>query len=141
MLFDGQKAHLTITLLLKPDRSTPWHGSYQVRFTNTEGARSEQPVVHVIEVIRDLAPEGQILSPIKKTVEVPENGSLPIEVRAIDPDYALSKLHLIGTSKGKTVLDEELLKDAAASPQAVAKYDFRPSEHKLVAGDEMTYFA
>jgi hypothetical protein len=141
MQFDGQQARVTLTLLLQSDRNTAWHGSYQVRFTNAEGARSEQPVVHAIEVVRDLAPEVQILAPLKKVVEVPENGSLSMEVRAIDPDYSLSRLYLQGTSQGKTVLVEELLKDAVASPQAVAKYVFRPSEHKLVAGDEMIYVA
>ena len=77
-------------LQLKPDRQPPWHATYQVRFYNERGQASQQPILHKIEVIRDLPPEVQILQPQRLRVEVPEDGEQTIEVRAVDPDFGLS---------------------------------------------------
>lgn len=140
--YDGQKAWGTITLQLNGDRSAAWHTAYQVRFSNAAGEQSEGPIVHSLEVIADLPPEVQLLAPAKKMVEVPENGRLQMEVRGVDPDFGLAKLGLRGTAAGKPPLEMELLKDAPqAPPQANVKYEFRPSEHQLKAGDELIYWA
>src|SRR6185437_2324595 len=66
---EGQQARGTITLLLKGDRQTPWRGTYQVRFYNERGQRSQQPILHKIEVLRDLPPEVQLLKPERLRVE------------------------------------------------------------------------
>ena len=42
---DGARAWGTIVLQLKSDRKTPWHATYQVRFYNERGQRSQQPIV------------------------------------------------------------------------------------------------
>jgi hypothetical protein len=140
--FEGNQAWGTFVLQLQNDRATPRHSSYQVRFINERQQWSEQPVLHRIEVTGDLAPEVQILSPTKQRIEVPANGSQKIEVRGIDPDYALSSLRLQGIVGQREVLDKQLLPEAAAAlPQATAQYEFRPAEHQLVAGDEMIYWA
>lgn len=140
--FAGNQAWGTFTLQLQNDRATPWHASYQVRFINDRQQWSERPVLHRIEVTRDLDPEVQILSPTQQRIEVPENGSQKIEVRGIDPDYALSSLQLHGIVGQREVLAKELLPaGTAALPQLTAQFQFRPAEHQLVAGDEMIYWA
>src|SRR4029079_17419123 len=58
---DGERAAGRLTLQLRTDRQTPWRATYQVRFYNERGQRSQQPILHKFEVIRDLAPEVQIL--------------------------------------------------------------------------------
>jgi len=137
--FDGQRAWGTITLQMAKDGITPWRASYHVRFTNDDGNKSEQPIRHQIDVQRDFPPEVQILAPTERRIEVPENGSRPIEVRGIDPDFGLTRVALIGDVRGKAVLNEELLKDDSQPPQAVARFVFRPKEHGLKAGDELVY--
>ena len=96
LIADGSRASGTITLQLKADRQTQWHGSYRVRFYNERDQRSQQPILHKIDVIRDLAPEVQILEPQRPRVEVPEDGEQRIEVRAVDPDFGLSSVQLEG---------------------------------------------
>src|SRR5207302_1278735 len=113
---DGEHAQGTITLQLKPDRQMPWHAIYQVRFYNERGQRSQQPILHKIEVIPDLAPEVQILQPERMRVEVPEDGEETIEVRAVDPDFGLTKLRIEGTATRKPLVSVDLLQDAATQP-------------------------
>jgi hypothetical protein len=139
---EGSRAWGTITLQLKPDRQTPWHSNYQVRFYNERGEVSQQPILHKIEVIPDLAPEAQVLEPKQLRVEVPEDGQQTIEVRAVDPDYGLRRLRIEGFVGGKPVVDVNLLPDDSDQPpQANVPYAFRPREHKLKAGDELKYAA
>ncbi len=140
--FDGQRAWGTITLAMAANRVSPWHTSYQVRFLNADGNKSEQPIRHQIDEQRDLPPEVQILAPIERRIEVPENGSRPIEVRGVDPDFGLTRLALAGEVGGKPILSEELLKtDGTHPPQAVGKWLFSPQKLGLKAGDELVYQA
>lgn len=142
LLFDGQHASGTITLQLAKDRVSPWRTSYQVRFINDEGQKSEQPIRYQIDVLRDLPPEVQILAPTERRIEIPENGSRTIEVRATDPDFGLTRLALRGEVRGKPLLEQELLKaEGPPPPQATAKFVFVPAQHGLKAGDEMLYQA
>ncbi len=139
---EGTRAWGTITLELQRDRQTPWHKTYQVRFRNAKAQRSEQPILHKLEVIPDLSPEVQILQPQRIRVEVPENGTQTIEVRAIDPDFSLSAVRLEGTAGNKPPLKVDLLPAGASElPQITVPYVFRPSDHKLAAGDELKYVA
>jgi hypothetical protein len=139
---EGQQARGTITLLLKGDRQTPWRGTYQVRFYNERGQRSQQPILHKIEVLRDLPPEVQLLKPERLRVEVPENGELTMELRGLDPDFGLSSLRIEGTAAGKPPLKIELLEAKTGQPpQITVPFAFRPSEHNLSAGDELKYAA
>jgi hypothetical protein len=139
---DGDRARGTITLLLRPDRQTPWHASYQVRFHNDRQEKSQQPILHKIEVLPDLPPEVQIVKPDRARIEVPENGELTIEVRGVDPDFGLSSMRFEGTAAGRPPIKVEMLSpDAGNPPQAVVPFAFRPREHKLVARDELQYTA
>jgi hypothetical protein len=139
---DGTRASGTLVLALKADRKTPWHASYQVRFYTDRGQRSQQPILHKIEVIRDLPPEVQILQPQKVRVEVPLDGEQMVEVRGVDPDFGLSSLRLEGSLQGVRALEVELLDGKSGqAPQATVPFVFRPAGHKLAVGDELTYTA
>jgi hypothetical protein len=139
---DGSRAWGAIVLQLKPDRKTPWHTAYQVRFYNERGQRSQQPIVHQIEVIRDLPPEVQMLQPQRLRVEVPEDGEQKLEVRALDPDYGLSAVRIEGSAGGEKSVKIELLDQQAGQvPQATTTHAFKPREHGLKAGDELKYVA
>jgi hypothetical protein len=135
---EGSRASGTITLQLKPDRQTPWHGAYQVRFYNERGQRSRQPILHKIDVIRDLAPEVQVLQPERLRVEVPADGEQKIEVRAVDPDFGLSRLRIEGTVGGRPAVSIDLLQaESGQPPQTTVPFLLRSHEHKLKAGDEL----
>jgi len=138
---DAEHAQGTVTLLLKADRQTPWRATYQARFYNERGQRSKKPVLHKIEVLRDLAPEVQILKPERLRVEVPEDGEETIEVRAVDADFGLLKVKIEGVATGKPAISIDLLTDGQQPPQLTTSFAFRPREHQLKAGDELRYAA
>lgn len=138
----GERAQGALTLLLKPDRLTPWRSTYQVRFHNQRAEKSQQPIVHKIDVLRDLPPEVQIVQPERQRMEVAEDGELTVEVRGVDPDFGLSALRIEASSPGKQPIKLDLLPDAASHPpKAAAAVALRPREHALKAGDVLTYQA
>jgi len=139
---EGHEARGQFVLQLRDDRQTPWHTSYQLRFIDQRGGRSQQPIVHRIEVLRDLPPEVELLQPRATRVEVPEDGAVTIEVRGIDPDFGLARLYLEGQAAGRPPFTIDLLPaDADQPPQAVVPIVFQPRSHGLRAGDEMTWVA
>jgi hypothetical protein len=142
MKSDDRVATGSFLLEWDPQAGAPRHRSYRVRFTIAEGARNERPVVHAIDVQRDLAPEIEILEPRQNRVEIPEDGSREIVVRAVDPDYGVSKVEL-GAVAGGTALDIPALLDdpAGRTGQIVVKHNFVPREHGLRAGDQVVYWA
>lgn len=136
---DGQDAHGSFTLLLKPDRVSPWRESYQVRFTNEQGEISEKPVIHKLEVTPDLPPEVEILQPRLQKLDLPEDGRLTIEARGVDPDFALFDLHVAGKSAAGELFRKALLPAGAPPSQATGKFDFVPADYQLKAGTVVTY--
>ena len=138
----GDRATGVLVLQLRSDRRTPWRSSYQLRFINERQQQSQQPVLHGIEVLRDLPPEVEIITPQAREVEVPENGSQAIEVRAIDPDFGLTKVDLMGRARNREVVIRSMLEPADGQPPQISrKFVFRPSDWKLRAGEELTYWA
>ncbi len=140
MTFQDRQASVTFTLALAEDRKTPAHASYQLKFTNTDGQASVQPIRHQIEVTPDLAPEVQFLAPKTNEVEVPLNSALALEITAGDPDYALSAVTLAGTLRGRPLVKQPLL-DEVRTGQFVAKPRLSPKKLGLAVGDVLEYWA
>ena len=135
LVAEGTRARGTMVLRLKPDRATAWHTAYQVRFANERGDESEQPILHKLEVIRDLPPEVQLLAPQQMRIEVPEDGAAKVEVRGVDPDFGLSSLRIEGALKGQPHVKLELLKPAEGQPpQAMVLTELRPRAARAQGG-------
>lgn len=164
MKFDGPTARGQFTLELRADRKVPVHSSYRVRMVTTDGDRNQHAAVHRIEVVADLPPEVEIINPVRDHIEVPENGSQTIEVRAIDPDYELSQVVLRAVSGGTDLLNHTLFRSSEVSGelsagvaqplnvgaidstnsrngQIAAAFEFRPGSLHLAAGDEVVLWA
>lgn len=142
MEFTATSAQGSWLLEILPDRATPKHVSYQIRFTNTRGQQSDNAVQFPIEISPDLPPEVEILSPEKDRIDVPQNGSEKIEVRATDPDFGLTRIGVRGMAKGSEVLKADLLNDAVGrAGQIVVQYAFQPAKLGLSAGDEVVVWA
>ena len=139
---DGLTASGEILLELQPDRKTPLHAAYQVRFSTESGRENAQPILHTIDVIPDLAPEVEILTPNKEATEVPADGVQKIEIRALDPDFGLTKLALRAVTGGDELVNENLFADqAGAGGQTVRTFAFRPADYELQVGARVTYRA
>ena len=142
MEFSERKAWRTITLELETDRQTPKHRAYQLRFVTDEGRESEEPIIHRIEVLPDLAPEVSILTPHQEVTEVPQDGSQEIEVRAIDPDFGVSSVRLQLVIGGTELLNKALLTNQqGVVGQTINTYEFRPHLFGLEPGDRVVYRA
>jgi len=142
MEFGGQEAWCSFVCQLNDQRLEPKHRSYQLRFATSGGQRNPQPVLHRIDVLRDLPPEIEILTPVQDRVEVAEDGWQKIEVRAVDPDYGLTTIRLRATAGPRQVLARDLLQDPAGRQgQEIATFDFAPRAVGLRAGSEAKCWA
>lgn len=142
MDFQGTTARQAFTLALGDDRRTPLYDSYQLSFVTDTGAASQQPILHQIDVVPDLAPEVEILDPTQNRITIPASGRRKIEVRAVDPDFGLRRMTLRAVSGGTDVLEQILFEHASGRRgQAIATYEFVPSLLGLAAGDKVTYWA
>ncbi len=140
--FDGKQAWGSFTLELDGTRTRPERSFYRIRFSTEEGQRSRNPVLHRIEVTRDLSPEIEILTPTRDRIEVPEDGQQKVELRGVDPDYGLSRMTLRAVAGGHDVTTATLLDDPAGQTgQVVVGHEFKPSDHGLRAGDAVVYWA
>ena len=146
MTFDDRHATATMTLALKPDRQTPEHASYQLRFTNADGKENPQPIRHQIEVTRDVAPEIQFLAPKRDEIDLPLNGTLVCEVSAHDPDFALARVALVGQAAAGQPFERPLLDEPSKDGQPWQgqfrkKLTLVPQKLGLKVGDVLEYWA
>ncbi len=138
----GQDAFYSFTLKWLEDRNGPQHNSYCLSFKTVDGRDSLMSVEHKISVTRDMPPDIEILTPNKKEIDLPANGSQLIEIRAIDPDFGLTRVALQATAGGKSLLDTNLMTDAQGqSGQTVVQYEFSPRQFDLAPGDRVIYSA
>jgi hypothetical protein len=140
MRTEGNRATGQLTLLLQPDRKTPQLVAYQIRFTTADGQRNEQPARYRIEVTPDLAPDIEWLQPRSADLELAENASATLEVRAYDPDFAVQQIQILGAVGGVNRLKEELL-DQPQSGQVIRKFKLSAQQLGLTAGDTLIYWA
>ena len=136
----GNSATVSFRLRMSADRDQPWHSRYQLLLVTGQGAKNRSPIQHTIQVRPDLMPVVEILQPSRREMEVPENGSLTIEVRAVDPDFGLQRLELKGIVGSKKVFQQSWL-DETATGQVVKKYLFIPRELGLSQGNTVLYWA
>ncbi|MGV3606695.1 MAG: hypothetical protein ACO1RA_09805 [Planctomycetaceae bacterium] len=141
MSVEGQNARGGLQLLRDRD-GNPKYRHYQVRITTSDGQKNSKPILHAIEVTADLPPEATILSPEELVHEVPLDGVLPVEVRAVDPDFGLTSVR-IATLQGEQeqVLSQLLKEGSPEVPQFTGKGELSPAKLKMKVGDELTFFA
>ena len=98
-------------------------------------------MLHRIEVTPDFGPEIEVLTPALQRTEVTENGRQRIEIRAVDPDYGLSRISLRAVAGGTDVLDQVLFEQSQGQlGQTVVNYEFQPAQLGLSAGDRVVFW-
>ena len=141
MKLDGQNASITFTLLMNETRTGPQFESYQLRSVNNENLQNPQPIKHSIKVVPDLPPDVSFLAPEQEEVAVPLDGQLVLELRAIDPDFALTDLKIRGKTDRGMAFDQKLLPESPHTGPFFAKYQFEPAKLGLKEGDVVRYQA
>jgi hypothetical protein len=113
------------------------HDSYQIRFVNTDLHENPHPIRYKINTIPDDPPQVAIVQPEQRQVEVPANGSLPLQVWAADPDFALSRVRLVAereSASGRLLFDLPLLEQEHRG-EFKTEVTLVPGEHQLQPGE------
>ncbi len=134
-----QEATVTFPLALRDDRRTPRYQSYVLRYETADGNQNQQPPKYQIDVQPDYSPEIQLLLPEEAMLEVALNQEVNFELEARDPDFALSKVILIGKLGEEQVLQVELLARNHTG-KFVGKLRKTPQEMGLKVGDVLEYW-
>lgn len=123
------------------DRSAAEHPSYRLRFRpQAERAAGTAAIVdetltHRIEVIPDLSPEVSIDLPEDDPLRVPSRTPVRVRVRAVDPDYAVSRVWLETRPQGAAHSREHLLWEPAPEQPNQGAGGLRMSA-RIVPGEE-----
>ena len=139
MVVEEKQARAAMRLRLnKVGSSLREYSVYSIRAESRNGRPSVDPVKYTIEVIPDMPPAARWESPRETRVTVPVNGSLPLRIKAEDPDFGLQQIVLTIESLGKKVTQEILLdraKGDAYRGEFSGEYLFVPSKLGLATGD------
>jgi hypothetical protein len=139
---DGREATITVPLRLAGKGQSQEFSSYQIRFTNTERHENPQPIRHLVDVVPDQPPDVKFDAPTRPETELAANGRLAIEVRARDPDFALSRVDILAErvdQSGNLLLSEPLL--AKEQTEFEGSYTLDPEKLKLKPGDTIRLWA
>jgi hypothetical protein len=137
---DPRIARGRMTLLLNRERAGPWFDSYRLSFLPRDGDGSRQRgLPHRIAVSADLEPEIVVEQPASADWTVAADLPVSIAIRAVDPDFGLSRVTV------ETRLDEAaparpivLLDDRHQGPfRGTAR--FVPSALGAAAGQTVEY--
>jgi collagen type III alpha len=137
MQSDRRNIAAKFTLKLNEGDHSPEFSRYQLR---PEGRAKPEPAQYKIDVFADLPPEIKFLAPEKDEMTVPVNGSLQLELRAHDPDFALSEVTLSANVDDKQIIDKKLLSERHSGP-LLSKFRFQPAKLGLKEGDTVSYWA
>lgn len=124
--------------LTKPGSYLREFSVYHIRAESAGGRPSVNPVKHTIEVVPDMPPAGSWVEPTETRLVVPVNGSLPLRLRAEDPDFGLRRVVLSIEALGRKVAQEMLLEKPRGESHAgefSAEYHFVPKQLNLATGD------
>ena len=137
----GKMATASFQLSLPAGRRRSQRRSYEVRFTNGSGQKNDRPVQHLLEVIPDLAPEIEILTPAQQEIKLPADREQIIELLARDPDFGLASVQLKMVAGGEPILKQMLLDDPGGWTGNVnRRFRFVPREYGLQPGHLVTYW-
>ncbi len=136
MTFEQRQAQTEFTLRLPTgNKAEPFAGTYTLRFRNSEGEINPRPATYALEVIPDYPPSTEFLAPLGKEHEVPHNRSLDLELRAWDPDFALTKIAL-RISVAEEERESVLLLQEPREGTYLRTWSLVPAEVGLAPGDE-----
>ena len=137
MKSDRRNVAAKFTLKLNEGDHSPEFSRYQLR---PDGRAKPEPAQYKIDVFADLPPEIKFLAPEKDEMTVPVNGSVQLELRAHDPDFALSEVTLSANVDDKQIVNKKLLSERHPGP-LLSKFRFQPAKLGLKEGDTVSYWA
>lgn len=136
MIVSDRAAQVDFKLLRAGEEPKFTH--FRLKFVTPNGQRNRFETLCGVRIRPDFAPELEVLEPGQTQLQVPVNGALPVRVRALDPDFRITAIRMIGLHKGKSILHEDLVLDQPlGTGNVVGQFVFRPESVGLQTGDEL----
>ncbi|MBM4092975.1 MAG: hypothetical protein FJ276_26730, partial [Planctomycetes bacterium] len=133
---NGQLAEYSFQLTRNRESGSSDYACYQLSFISKDNTRSQKPISHKILVEADLPPVVEFLDPVDSHIEIPANRQQRIQIRAVDPDFGLSRVTLRAVVGSEELPTTTLLDDPQGSTgQFVLNHDFSPQQLGLQAGN------
>ncbi|MEZ6137805.1 MAG: hypothetical protein R3C53_23200 [Pirellulaceae bacterium] len=141
MQVDGRKLTGELPLQLNEQAENPTKVHYRIRGYNTRGDANPRPILHTLNVFADLPPEVTVLGPESRILRVSPTASVNIEVRASDPDFGLTSVHVEVRKNTIPVAKLPVLEAASLTGRQVKTLQLALSEHAAKVGDEFQIVA
>lgn len=130
----------TVEFKLLRSGAEPKFTHYRLKFTSTDGQRNRFEPIYAVRIKPDLAPEIEVLEPSQAKLQLPINGKLTIKARALDPDFRIAAIRMIGVQKGREIIQQNLVLDQPSGVGNVhGRFDFRPEAFNLQPGDDVVF--
>ena len=144
MLVDSQnpqRAAGEFLAVLNSDRTDSKASHYRLKFLSTTDDRNQRANISPIRVIADLAPELDVLNPLKNRSKLPANETMLIEARAFDIDYGISSIELNMENEGSSVFPVKSLQltSEQGKQRVRGRFLFKPVDHFLQPGDIVVF--
>lgn len=114
---------------------------YRIVVQDQQGRRDPSPTVYPVTIRPDLAPVVQLVNPVRN-LTVPANATVPLLIRATDPDFLLRSVTLHYTIDNKPIEPGELIYDSietGAQKTWTGTYDFELQAFNLQPGATVEY--
>ncbi len=143
MVVDANKLTANWIAKVDPKNRKKRESTYRVKATNSLNEANHDPVIYPVKVIPDLPPEAEFGNGIVGPIDLPVNESVSIEVHAIDPDYGLTQVAVLGLGENRLRPSEpkqlfaETLFEATEDEPLKRNFDFvlKPESMSLQPGD------
>jgi hypothetical protein len=121
------------------DNPTVWR--YRLRGFNERNDANDDPIEYRARVLADVGPEVTVPGPEDRKLRMLATSQANIEVRAIDPDFGLSKIALAIKRNDMPLKDVVLLESDGAVGRQVKKWRFKPADYQARVGDRFGFVA
>ncbi len=128
-------------LELNGSRDNPTLTRYRLRGFNSRGDGNDDPIEYKARVLADVGPEVTVPGPEDRTLRMLAAGQINIEVRAIDPDFGLSRIKLVIKRNNMPLKDVVLLESDGIVGRQVKKWRFKAADVHARVGDRFTFVA
>ncbi len=138
---DPQRAAGEFLAVLNNDRSDSKASHYRLKFISTTDDRNQRANISPIRVIADLAPELDVINPVKNRSKLPVNETMLIDARAFDIDYGISSIELQMDNRGSNVFPPKTMQltSEQGNQRVRGQLRFTPEKHFLQSGDMVVF--
>ena len=128
-------------LELNNARDNPTVTRYRLRGFNSRDDANDDPIEYRARILADVGPEVTVPGPEDRLLRMLADSQANIEVRAIDPDFGLSRVSLEVKRNNMPLKELVLLESDGAVGRQVKKWRFKAADYHAKVGDRYTFVA